>query len=87
MKINYLLLTALFSRSTTIDFAQKKKKTAEITPEQAVKNLYIARISLKTDGLFQKRRRTLIGKYFTRNIGELIWKDANSRRLSFQRAL
>lgn len=77
MKIKCLFLTALLLTVTTVGFAQSKKSTATITPEQVVKNLYAARKNPKTDPFFQKKSRALIDKYFTKNLGDVIWKDAN----------
>jgi hypothetical protein len=77
MKIKCLFLTALILAITSIGFAQSKK-TAEIAPDQVVKNLYAARKSPKTDPFFQKKNRALLDKYFTKNLADLIWKDAIS---------
>ncbi len=78
MKINFLFLIALVFATASIGFAQTKKTTAAITPDQVVKNLYAARKSPKTDPFFQKKNRALLDKYFTKNLADLIWKDAIS---------
>lgn len=84
MKIKFLLLTLLLLTVASISFAQPKtkkstaSKTAEIAPEQVVKNLYAARKSPKTDPFFQNKNRALLDKFFTRQLADLIWKDAIS---------
>lgn len=43
MKIKFVFLTALLFAVASVGFAQTKKKTsAEIAPDQVVKNLYAA---------------------------------------------
>jgi len=77
MKIKFVLFVVCLLAFGSTNYAQKKKTTAtEIAPEQVVKNLYAARKSPKTDPFFQKKSRALIDKYFTRNLADLIWKDA-----------
>lgn len=74
MKINYLLLTALLLTVTSIGFAQAKKPTAAIAPEQVVKNLYAAQKTEKTNPFAQIKSRTLVDKYFTKELADLVWK-------------
>jgi len=78
MKTRIFLLAVCLLAFGSIVSAQKKKiaTAAAIAPEQIVKNLYAARKSPKTDPFFQKKSRALIDKYFTRNLADLIWKDA-----------
>lgn len=76
MKIKRLLLTALLLTATTVGFAQTKKPTAAIAPEQVVKNLYAVKNT--ANPFFQKKNRALVDKYFARELADLIWKDVTS---------
>jgi hypothetical protein len=84
MRIKFLLLILLLSAVASVGFAQTKtkkgalSKTTEIAPDQVVKNLYAARKSPKTDPFFQNKNRALLDKFFTRELADLIWKDAIS---------
>lgn len=83
MKIKFLLLLLLLSLAS-IGLAQSKTKkgaalkTTEIAPDAVVKNLYAARKNPKTDPFFQNKNRALLDKFFTRQLADLIWKDAIS---------
>ncbi len=50
--------------------------SAANTPETVVKNLYAAKGS--SSPFFQKKSRALVDKYFTRELADLIWKDATA---------
>jgi hypothetical protein len=73
MKSKIVLLTALFLASSTIGLAQSKTKA--ITPNVIVKNLYKAQ-KAGSGPFFQTKDRAVVNKYFTKNLADLIWKDA-----------
>lgn len=77
MKIKCLLLTTLLLAVATVGFAQTKKATAAIAPDQVVKNLYAARKSPKTDPFFQNKNRAAVDKFFVKEFADLIWKDTD----------
>ncbi len=76
MKIKFVLLAVCFFAFGAINFAQSKKTTTAVTPEKVVKNLYAAKNA--SSPFFQKKSRALVDKYFTRELADLIWKDATS---------
>jgi len=82
MKIKIVLLAVCLLMFGSINFAQTKKKTtsvkitAAVAPEQVVKNLYAAKGAASP--FFQKKSRALVDKYFTRELADLIWKDATA---------
>jgi hypothetical protein len=79
MQIKCLFLTALLLAVTTVGSAQAKKstaKTTKTTPEQVVKNLYVAQKNQKTNP-FDQTSRVLADKYFTKELADLIWKTSN----------
>ena len=73
MKIKILLLASLLVSLTSISVAQPR---ARITPDTIVRNLYAARKRPATDPFFQTKSRARLNKYFTKDLGDLIWKDA-----------
>ena len=73
MKIKILLLASLLVSLTSISVAQPR---ARITPNTVVRNLYAARKRPATDPFFQTKSRARLNKYFTKDLGDLIWKDA-----------
>ena len=73
MKIKILLLASLLVSLTSISVAQPR---ARITPDTVVRNLYAARKRPATDPFFQTKSRARLNKYFTKDLGDLIWKDA-----------
>jgi hypothetical protein len=73
MKIKILLLTALLGSLASIGVAQTQTR---ITPDTVVRNLYAARKRPATDPFFQTKSRARLNKYFTKDLGDLIWKDA-----------
>lgn len=74
MKIKSLLLTALLLTVTSVGFAQTKR-TKTIAPNVIVKNLYAAQKAGKSP-FSQTKNRVLVDKYFTKDLADLIWKDA-----------
>lgn len=75
MKIKCLFLTALLLTVSITGFAQTKKTTSRIAPDQIVKNLYTAHDAGKSP-FFQSKNRALIDRYFNKELADLIWKDA-----------
>src|SRR5690349_13209357 len=73
MKTKIILLAALMVSLTSIGVAQAQ---ARITPDTVVRNLYAARKRPVTDPFFQTKSRARLNKYFTKDLGDLIWKDA-----------
>ena len=55
------------------------RKAGPATAEALVADLYKAQ-KLKRGPFFQTRSRALVDKYFTRSLGDLIWKDARSSK-------
>ena len=73
MKIRILLLAALLVSLDSMAVAQTRTR---IAPQTVVRNLYAARKRPATDPFFQTKSRARLNKYFTRDLGDLIWKDA-----------
>src|SRR5256714_2665592 len=73
MKIKTLLLASLLVSLTSISVAHPR---ARITPDTVVRNLYAARKRPATDPFFQTKGRARLNKYFTKDLGDLIGKDA-----------
>ena len=73
MKLRIVLLGALFSALCTAGFAQSNVKAA--APDALVRTLYRAH-DTKSGPFFQKKSRALVDRYFTKELGDLIWKDA-----------
>jgi hypothetical protein len=73
VKIKIVLLTALLLAFSLIGFAQSKTKA--IAPNVIVKNLYAAQ-KAGSSPFFQTKNRALVDKYFTKDLADLIWKDA-----------
>ena len=76
MKTKIILLFVCLAAFGSISSAQKK--TAAITPEAVVKNLYAAQKAEKTNPFTQIKSRTLVDKYFTKDFADLIWKTNSS---------
>jgi len=74
MKIKCLILTALILVISSIGFAQSKSEILTIAPDVIVKNLYAAQ-KAGSNPFSQTKKRTLVDKYFTKNLADLIWKD------------
>ena len=73
MKIKILLLAALLVSLNSMTGAQTRTR---IAPQTVVRNLYAARKRPATDPFFQTKSRARLNKYFTRDLGDLIWQDA-----------
>jgi hypothetical protein len=54
------------------------QKHARVTPDAVVRNLYATRKRPATDPFFQTKSRARLYKYFTKELADLIWKDAAS---------
>ncbi len=67
-------MTVLFLAFSSIGFAQSKTNNA-ITPDMIIKNLYEAQ---KADSgpFFQYKNRPLVDRYFSKDLADMIWKDA-----------
>lgn len=64
------LFTSLTVRATT--------KVPQPTPEVVVANLY--KQHKKASPFFQTRSRAILDKYFDKQLADLLWKDANTKR-------
>jgi Protein of unknown function (DUF3828) len=73
VKIKIVLLVALLCAFSLIGFARSKTKA--IVPNVIVKNLYAAQ-KAGASPFFQTKDRALVDKYFTKDLADLIWKDA-----------
>ena len=51
---------------------------AQTTPDSVVRSLYTAHKNRRTDPLFQMKNRTLLEKYFAKDLADLLWKDAKT---------
>ena len=67
------------SVSAVISQTRPAAPAAPATPEALVADLYKAQ-KLKRGPFFQTRSRLLVDKYFTKSLGDLIWKDARSSK-------
>ena len=77
MKIKVVLLAALLAALGAAGFAQSKTK--EVEPSVVVKNLYAAQAS-GSGPFFQTKDRAALGRYFTKALADLIWKDTVSAK-------
>ena len=73
MNRRIFLLGALFLSLNANGMAQSP---ARVRPDTLVRNLYAARKRPATDPFFQTRSRARLDKYFTKELADLIWKDA-----------
>src|SRR5437660_9825616 len=71
------LFGALLLSLNTAGVAQTR---ARVTPDTLVRNLYAARKRPATDPFFQTKSRARLYKYFTKELADLIWKDAVSAK-------
>ena len=74
MKTKFLIFITLLIASTSIGFAQAKK-VKPANPSVIIKELYKVQKADKGP-FFQTKSRVIIDKYFTKDIADLIWKDA-----------
>jgi len=73
MRVKIISVALLLVSSTSIVVAQPR---ARMTPDTVVRNLYAARKRPATDPFFQTKSRTRLDKYFTKELGDLIWQDS-----------
>jgi hypothetical protein len=73
MRIKTVTVALLLMSLTSIVVAQTR---ARVTPDTVVRNLYAARKQPATDPFFQTKSRARLDKYFMKDLGDLIWKDA-----------
>ncbi len=74
MKTKFLVSITLLLAFTSIGFAQAKK-VKPANPNVIIKELYKVQKTNKGP-FFQTKSRTYIDKYFTKDLADLIWKDA-----------
>jgi hypothetical protein len=78
MKTKILFAAALIMALACASYSQSKSKTKKKTiaaPNTIVKNLYAAE-KAGTGPFFQTKSRARVDKYFTKELADLIWKDA-----------
>lgn len=73
MRIKIALLTALLLAFSSIGFALSEKEIT--TPDAVIKNLYAAQ-KAGTGPFFQYKNRALVDRYFSKDLANMIWKDA-----------
>jgi hypothetical protein len=73
----FVLLTTLFLAFSSSVFAQAQTKA--LAPNGGLQNLYAARAS-GSSPYFQTKSRALVGKYFTKDLADLIWQDVSRGR-------
>jgi hypothetical protein len=80
MKIKIILLSLVVLALGSVCLAQTKTKTKTkttvATADAVVRNLYAAKGAASP--FFQKKNRALVDKYFSKNLADIIWKDATS---------
>lgn len=79
MKIKIILLAACLLAFGSVSFAQTKKASAAIAPDAVVKNLYATHDAGRSP-FFQSSNRALVDRFFTKELADLIWKDANCQQ-------
>lgn len=73
MRMKTVLLALLLLSLNLIGAAETRAQTR---PDVVVRNLYAARKRPATDPFFQTKSRARLNKYFTKELADLIWKDA-----------
>jgi len=73
------LVLALLLVSASAAIAVRAQTAPPQTPDALVADLYRAQ-KLKHGPFFQTRSRALVDKYFTKSLGDLIWKDARTSK-------
>jgi hypothetical protein len=73
MTTKVFFLAALLFFVTPFSVAQSRART---TPDALVRNLYAAHKNPRTDPFFQTKAVARLQKYFTKELANLIWKDA-----------
>src|SRR6185295_15587198 len=72
-----LLMSAIIVSALGISAeAQRQTSFRRMSPEQLVSDLY--RQHKQRSPFFQRRSRALLDRYFTRELADLIWRDARS---------
>ena len=83
MKINKKMLlviaAALLLCASTLATSAQTRAASPKTPDALVTDLYQAQKS-KRGPFFQTRSRALVDKYFSKSLGDLIWKDARTSK-------
>lgn len=74
MKIKIILLAVCLLALSSVNFAQTKKLSM-IPPDTVVKNLYATHDADRSP-FFQTKNRSLVDRFFTKNLADLIWNDA-----------
>ncbi len=79
MRIKIVLLTVICLALADVALAQTQTAAdaAADTPDALVRSLYAVQKADKGP-FFQKKSRALVDKYFTKDLADLIWKDAVS---------
>src|ERR1044071_7855960 len=73
MKLKIVIITALLLAFSTVGIARSETQTT--TPDAVVKNLYAAQ-KAGTGPFFQTKNRALVDRYFSKDLADMIWKDA-----------
>lgn len=74
MRTNIILLTALLLLSfSSLGFAVSEAEA--ITPDTVIRNLYAAQ-KAGAGPFFQTKNRALVDRYFSKDLADMIWKDA-----------
>jgi hypothetical protein len=73
--IKVMFLAAILVAGSSIS-SQAQRQSRQMSPEQLVRDLY--RQHKQRSPFFQVRSRTLLDRYFTRNLTDLLWQDARS---------
>lgn len=73
--IKVMFLAAILVAGASIS-SQAQRQSRQMSPEQLVRDLY--RQHKQRSPFFQIRSRTLLDRYFTRNLTDLLWQDARS---------
>lgn len=76
MKTISLIIIAAAIVAGSSGTAQAQRRSRQLSPEQLVSDLY--RQHKQRSPFFQRRSRALLDKYFTRQLADLLWRDARS---------
>lgn len=79
MKIKIMLLAVCLLAFGSVSFAQRKQASAAITPDAVVRNLYATHDAGRSP-FFQSSNRALVDRFFTKELADLIWKDATCQQ-------
>lgn len=75
MKIKIILLAMCLLAFGSVNFAQTKKVSTIAAPDAVVKNFYATHDAGRSP-FFQTKNRALVDRFFTKELADLIWKDA-----------